>query len=496
MEPDKHILSKSTFLRGLQCSKSLYLYKNFIQWRDPITAEQQSVFNRGSNVGVLAQQLFPGGTDATLPKRSDNQASVARTQQLIQSGAEVIYEAAFQHEQVLVILDILVKKDDNWYGYEVKSSAKISANYILDASLQYWVIRGTGLPLADISLITINNQYVKNGPLDLRKLFNFRSVRKEALANSAMITEKIAALKAVVNSAQLPDIKISEQCFSPYACNFMGHCWKSVPKGSVFEISGVSKVEQFALYNNGYRLITDIPKENALDRFANIHIDAVKNNTVIKDVPAIKAFLAKAAYPLYFMDFETFMPAIPLYDGTKPYQHLPFQYSIHYKKEKGAAAEHIEFLAEQGDDPRKAFLLSLLEHTQGEGTILVYDALMERNVLNGLKKDFPEYTAEIDARLNRLLDLSIPFQERSYYHPAMKNSISIKSILPALVPDLSYDQLPISSGSMAMIAFENLRLETDMFKILDVREQLLAYCKMDTWAMVKLFEVLEDAVVL
>src|ERR1041385_2627944 len=137
---EKHILSKSTFLRGLQCSKSLYLYKNFIQLRDAPSPEQQAIFSRGNNVGLLAQKLFPGGVDATPKKRSDNIAAVNRTRELIEAGATVIYEAAFQHQKVLAILDILVKKEDGWYAYEVKSSLKISNTYILDASLQYWVI--------------------------------------------------------------------------------------------------------------------------------------------------------------------------------------------------------------------------------------------------------------------------------------------------------------------------------------------------------------------
>lgn len=491
---EKHILSKSTFLRGLQCTKSLYLYKNFIQLRDPVSAEQQSIFSRGSNVGILAQQLFPGGTDATPVRRSDNLAAVARTQELIAAGAEIIYEAAFQHEQVLAILDILIRKEGKWYGFEVKSSTRITNTYLLDASLQYWVISNSGLPLADISIITVNNQYVKSGELDLKGLFSFRSVKKEALQGQQMIASRIAELKKVALDPQMPDVKIAEQCFSPYTCDFTGNCWKNVPKGSVFEMTGVARADQFALYNAGFRTIGEIPAENALDRFANIHIGAVKNNSVVTDEKAIRAFLDKAAYPLFFMDFETFMPAVPLYDGTKPYQHIPFQYSIHYKKTRESEPEHVEFLAEQGLDPRKAFLLSLLEHTGAPGTLLVYDALMERNVLNGLKKDFPEYSAAIDARLERILDLIIPFQERSYYHPAMKNSVSIKNVLPALVPDLSYNGLKISSGSMAMIAYEQLGKETDMFRILEVREQLLDYCRMDTLAMVKLFEALEQSV--
>jgi hypothetical protein len=488
---EKHILSKSTFIRGLQCSKSLYLYKNFIHLRDPLSAEQQSMFSRGNSVGELAQNLFPGGIDSTAEKRSDTIAAVIKTKELIEKGQEVIYEAAFQSDGVLVILDILVKREDKWFAYEVKSSTKISNTYLLDASLQFYVITNSGLPLEDISLVTINNSYVKNGPIDPHGLFAIRSVKKEAIANQEMITENIRVSKLVAENPQMPEIKIGEHCFSPYSCDFMGTCWKNIPKNSVFEISGIPKAEQFALYNAGFKTIQEIPEKNMLDKNANIHIGSIKTGNVVINSDAITKFLDKAVYPLFFMDFETFMPAVPIYNGTKPYQHIPFQYSLHYKKNKNLSLEHFDFIGEQGMDPRRSFLESLLFNTKSEGTILVFDALMERNVLNGLKKDFPEFASEIDSRLERILDLAQPFQERSYYHPAMKNSFSIKNLLPALVPELSYSGLKISSGSIAMIAFEKLQTESDMFKILEIKEQLLEYCKLDTLAMVKVFEVLE-----
>lgn len=462
--------------------------------RDAVSAEQQAVFNRGNNVGVLAQQLFPGGVDATSGKRSNNGESVKRTQELIASGSEVIYEAAFQHDRVLAILDILVKKEGKWYAYEVKSSIKISQTYLLDASLQYWVITNSGLTLEDINLITVNSQYIRRGELKIHELFNFTSVKKDALKNQEMIKENIDRSKHVLEGFSIPDISIGEHCFSPYPCDFMKTCWKNVPKNSVFEISGIPKSEQFNLYNAGFTTIKKIPKKNDLDKNANIHIEAIKTGEVKVDLVGIKKFLEKVKYPLLFMDFETFMPAVPIFNNTKPYQHIPFQYSIHFKKDKNAAVEHFEFLAEQGVDPRRSFIESLLKDTETEGTILVYDVLMERNVLNGLKNDFPEYSAVIDSRLKRIIDLVQPFQERSYYHPAMKNSFSMKNLLPALVPELNYSNLKISSGSIAMIAFEKLQKETDMFKILDTRDHLLEYCKLDTLAMVKVFEVLEKEV--
>ncbi len=491
---EKHILSKSTFIRGLQCTKSLYLYKNFIQFRDKQSAEQTAIFNRGNNVGLLAQKLFPGGTDATPTKRTDYKGAVMKTQELIASGVEVIYEAAFQHQQVLAILDILVKKDNEWYAYEVKSSTKISHTYHTDAALQYWVITNSGLALADMSLIIINNQYVRNGKLELDKLFVARSVKESALKQQALIDEKTVQLKSVSIALEQPSVAIGEQCFSPYTCDFMGTCWKNVPKNSVFEITGIQKSEQFALYNAGYKTIAEIPETNTLNAGVNAHIDAVKNDKEKIDKVAIHKFLNKANYPLFFMDFESFMPAVPVYDKTKPYQHIPFQYSLHYKKEKDAPLEHFYFLAEQGSDPRKSFLENLLKDTELPGSILVYDTLMERNILNGLKHDFPEFASAIDSRLHRIIDLMVPFQDKSYYHPAMKNSFSIKNLLHALVPDLSYTSLAIASGSVAMTAFEGLQTETDLFRIIEVREQLHEYCKLDTLSMVKIFEKLEEVV--
>jgi len=491
---EKHILSKSTFLRGLQCHKSLYLYKNFIQLRDTPSAEQQAIFSRGNRVGVLAQKLFPGGIDATPTKKNNYIAAVEKTQFLINSGAEIIYEAAFQYNQVLAILDVLVKKEGKWYAYEVKSSIKISHIYVMDASLQYWVITNSGLAIEDISLITLSSKYIKKGDLNLHELFAITSVLKDVAKNQDAITDQANILIELASTAEMPDVPIGEHCFTPYNCDFMGNCWKNVPHNSVFEITGLSKAEQFALYSSGVRTIDEIPAKNNLDKNVNIHLATSKKFDVHIQKEALKKFVDELTYPLCFMDFESFMPAVPLYEGTKPYQHIPFQYSIHVQESASSTTKHLEFLAEQGFDPRIDFIDNLLEHLKEASTILVYDALMERNILNGLKKDFPEKSEGIDFVLSKLKDLMQVFQERIYYHPLMKNSHSIKSVLPALVPELGYETLKISSGSIAMIAFEKLQTETDMFRAMETREHLLEYCKLDTLAMVKLLEVLKRSI--
>jgi hypothetical protein len=490
---EKHLLSKSTFIRGLQCRKSLFLYKNYIQLRDPISTEQKALFNRGTNVGVLARDLFPGGTDASPSSTKKFSESVEKTSRLIAEGVEVIYEAAFQFDRVLVALDILVKKEGKWYAYEVKSSSRVSATYILDASLQYFVISNSGIPLEDFSIVHLNTSYTRKGKVDLHQLFSIVSVKKEAVRNMPMVEEKIASEKDTLNLPQIPDVAIGEHCFSPYNCDFMGQCWNQVPKDSVFNLSGLPKADLFGLYNSGIREIADIPVENSLGADAKLQITAYKKKDAVINKKGVADFLSTIQYPLFFLDFETTMPAVPLYENTKPYAHLPFQYSLHYKKDRDAELQHFEFLAETHADPRKAFLASLLEHTKRPGDILVYYATFERSVFNSLKKDYPEFGKEIDLRLARIRDLIVPFRDKLYYHPAMKGSSSIKNVLPALVPGFSYDSLSIANGNVAMTVYEQLRTETDIFRQEEKREALLAYCKMDTLAMVKILEVLEKS---
>jgi hypothetical protein len=489
--PEKHILSKSTFVRSAQCLKSLFLYKNHFDLRDPISANQQMLFKRGTDIGTLAQGIFPGGVDASPKDPYSYQESVVKTKQFIDGGAEVIYEAAFQFDGVLAALDILVKKDGRWFAYEVKSSAKVSGAYILDAALQYYVITNAGLPLANIAIINLNTDYVKDGPLEFRKLFKSNSIIMDVLKKQDHIKQQILEAKKVLANKILPDVKIGKQCFEPYACDFMGQCWKEVPADSIFEIAGMNRNKQFEMYDSGIKTINDIPGGFSLRAPQKLQVDFYQKQEPFIDKAGIHNFLNKLTYPLYFMDFETFMPAVPIFDNTSPFQHLPFQYSLHYKQDKATTVEHKSFLAEAGSDPSRAFVEQLLKDTEGAGDILVYNITFEKGVLKKLKHKFPEYAVALQFRINRMRDLMQPFENHLYYHPKMKGSFSIKNVLPALVPELSYANLGINNGNSASVAFEHLQSETDLIRVAEIREQLEAYCKLDTYAMVKILEVLE-----
>lgn len=489
-EIPKHILSKSTFIRGLQCEKSLYLYKNYYHQRDPIPAERQIAFDRGHEIGKLAQQLFPGGVDASPPSRFKFRESVLKTQKFIESGETIIYEAAFQYKQTLVALDILVKTNKGWCAYEVKSSTKISEVYKLDASIQYFIITNAGLPLQDFSIVHVNNKYKRHGELELEKLFTKVSVLDEVQDNINGFDKQIDSFLTVVHGQNMPEVEIGPHCFSPYECDFRGTCWKDIPNNSVFTLAGSGPEKQFELYNKGYVELSEVPiSEKGLTVAQKVQIRGEK----IINKKAIECFLEKLQLPFYFLDFETFQSAIPLYEGSNPFEQVPFQYSCHIQDNSGAT-EHKEYLAEAGVDCREEFLQKLIEDVGKSGTILIYNVAFERTVLNKLAKLYPLYEPSIRAINERMVDLMKPFKDKDYYLPEMNGSHSIKSVLPAVVPELSYKDLEIGNGLLASSSFSALATEFDMFKIQDTRNALLEYCRMDTYAMVKILEKLKQLI--
>ncbi|HPC43394.1 MAG TPA: DUF2779 domain-containing protein [Spirochaetota bacterium] len=485
----KHTLSKSTFLKGLQCHKALWLNRYQPNLRDDVTADQQAVFDRGHDVGKLARDLFPDGADSS-PVNKDYTGAIIRTAELIENGEKVIYEAAFLHNGVLCLGDILVKGWGGWKLYEVKSSTGLKDVYLPDAAVQYYIMTGCGIKLTDVSIVYLNNQYVRQGDLDLNQLFIVESVLAQVESMQDEITEQVDGFKKILSLKQVPDIDIGPHCSDPYDCDFTGHCWEHVPSPSVFDINRLTTEKKFELYRSGVVKLEDIPEDYPLNNRQQIQVDAQVSGKKHIDKQEIGRFLELLTYPHYYMDFETFMPAVPLFDYARPYQQVPFQFCVYYHDSKGAEPELREFLAEAGSDPRETFIQALIEATPVPGPIVVYNKAFEATRMAELARDFPKYEAELSDRQERLVDLLEPFAKGYYYDPSMGGSASIKVVLPALVPELSYNGLPISDGGMAMQAYEHLWVETDTEKKNEIRAQLLEYCKMDTYGMVRIVEEL------
>lgn len=476
---------------GSQCPKRLWLYKKRPDLRADLSANQQQVFQKGTDVGILARELFPGGKDATPLDYRHFDEAFQQTAEWIANGEPVIYEAAFVHNGVMAALDILVRKKGRWYGYEVKSSTEIKDYQVVDTAVQYYVLAGAGIQLQDLSIIHINSGYTRERELDLKQLFTIKSVKKEILAKQAEIPEKVEVFKKLILSQKEPQVEIGTHCSDPYPCEFMDYCWNHIPDVSVFSLSRMQSAKKFELYSQGIIEYHQLPDGYKLTTAQALQVTCWQENRVHTEPDKIRSWLKQLTWPLYFMDFETFMPAVPLYEQSRPFQHIPFQFSVHVQNTPRSGLKHLEYLGEPEKDPRPEFIRQLLSALGNTGSILVYNKAFEITRLREIQTLYPRLKKPIEQVISRIIDLMEPFQQKWYYHPAMNGSYSIKQVLPALVPELSYKELEIGEGGAAMAAFEGLAKIGDAGQREEIRKQLLEYCKLDTWAMVKILEKLK-----
>jgi hypothetical protein len=406
----KNTLSKSTFIRGLQCHKSLYLHKKRSFLRDRLSPEQLAKFKRGTNVGVLARELFPGGFDASPPTHFQSARALETTHELVVQKHPFIYEAYFSHTSVVVALDILEHRDGKWYGYEVKSSLSISETYLNDAALQYHVISNCGIELEGFSIIYMNKDYVLQGELDLNQLFTTQSVLEETRSRQPMIAKEIAAQLKVVELPKSPTIDIGPQCNKPYPCDFQGHCWKHIPKNSIFELQWLSEEQKFELYSKKFFQTEDIPDDFLSDPVQKMKLQAHKTATPYINKDSIRQFVEKTEYPLCFLKAWYYRPAVPLYEGTRPYEKLPFFLSMAMKHHKDASPEISHYYFDPETNPLPAFHQMLNEMLSQCKSILVYDDYFPGTFAT--KIEHPEKTKHV-----RIFDLFDILTGDHFYNP-------------------------------------------------------------------------------
>lgn len=484
----QHRLSKTSFLRGVQCKKSLYLDAHHPELREPLSAASLRRMREGQRVHAYARQRFPGGVFARPEAPFDFDTALAQTAAALRGEAPALYEAAFKHRETLAFVDLLVRVPGGWRLYEVKSTTQVKEQHVWDVALQLFVLTGAGVTVTDALVMHPNSNYVRSGELDLNALFLAESVYEMAQMLQPEVAREIEACLAVLESDRTPEVDIGPYCRDPVECDFIAHCWAHVPERSVFEVHRLSTKKKFALYHQGVLHMRDIPADYPLGEAARFHVEHEATQQAERDTVALRSFLSGLRYPLYFLDFETFMVPIPPFDGTRPYSQVPYQYSLHVQKSQGGEAGHSGYLAPAGEDPRRPLLEQLLRETAGPGHILVYNKAFEAGRLKELAEQFPDSKPAIEERLGRLVDLMDPFRKRIVYLPEMHGSYSIKAVLPALVPDLDYDHLEVANGADAMEAYLSLQEERDPGVVDRVREALWEYCKLDTLAMVRILE--------
>lgn len=488
-------LSKSKYCNGYQCKKILWLDKYKSEVKEEVS--QDSVLENGTQVGELARGLFGPYINIEFNENLTNMIEDTK-KVLEENNSCIITEASFDYNGNFCSVDILKKNKNKLSIYEVKSSTEVKDIYLEDASYQYYVLTSLGYDVDKVYIVHINRYYVRKGDLNLKELFKIEDITSTAKEKRNEVEKRIKEINKYMESTEEPIEKIGLQCSNPYDCPYFAYCTRNLEKPNVFDVMGMQMNTKVKLYNKNIISFKDLLKDGSIGWKYLEQIDYELNNKEPKvEQQSIKEFLDTLTYPLYFLDFETFQQAIPEYDDISPYEQIPFQYSLHYLKEKDDKLEHKEFLAQAGIDPRRSLAEQLVKDIPKDVCTLAYNMRFEKMVIHKLAELYPDLRDHLMNIHTNMKDLMVPFKDRDYYTKEMEGSYSIKYVLPALFPNdpsLNYHNLEeVHNGSEAMNAYANMKNLTKEEQE-SLRENLLKYCGLDTYAMVKIYEKLQEVV--
>lgn len=487
-------LSKSSYCKGIQCPKRLWLEKY-----KPAEMEEvnnRAVLEQGNAVNEVARYLF--GEHVNIEYTDNLTEMVKDTYRTIESYEDVVItEASFNFKSNFCSVDILKKNKDNYEIYEVKSSTKLKDVYINDASYQYYILTSLGLNVTKCSIVIINNQYERVGSIDLKQLFLINDITKTAIDLMPTIKENVKTINAYMDDESERNMAVDKHCYDPYYCPFFHYCTKDLPKPNVFDITKDLGPTAMNLYKQGYISFEDLLNANIRAAYRQrIEFDLYDKPDYI-DKKSIEEFLNTLSYPLYFLDFETYQMAIPLYDHVRPYEKVPFQYSLHYYEKEDGPLLHTEYLGIAGTDPRRLLAEKLVHDIPKDVCTLAYNMSFEKGVIRRLADLYPDLSEHLMNIHDHMKDLEEPFSKRYYYTKSMSGSSSIKMVLPALFPndpELDYHNLDlVHNGVEAMDSFRALE-NMDEEELAYTRERLLKYCELDTYAMVKILTKLKEVI--
>jgi hypothetical protein len=485
-------ISKSRFVAGCQCLKRLYWQVHEPELGGVPDAAAVAIMEQGREVGKLARQLFAGGVEVPF---CDPEQAIRITRELI-ANPEVpaIFEAAFENGGVFVRVDILHRRrDGRWRLIEVKSTADIKEQHLDDVAIQHRVVSRSGLDLASSCLAHVNRNYVHTGgDIDVWRFFRIKNLTRRVERLLPKLTFQLRSELRVLAMPNPPEIPIGPHCTNPITCEFFDRCNPPLPIDHIGYLPRLHASAAEELEEMGVESILDIPEDFHLSERQRIACTSVQTGQAWFSAELGKE-LENLKYPLYFMDFESVNPAIPRFSGMRPFDQLPFQWSLHVQREPRAEPEHHEFLATDDADPRREFIASLCDALGEDGSIVVY-AAFESQRLSEIATWLPEFAEQIEQIQCRLWDL-LPVVRNHVYHPAFAGSYSLKAVLPALVSEMSYDGMAVANGQDAGLAWESLiRGGLDQVERDKIKNALLEYCGQDTLALVDLVDTLSLAV--
>lgn len=482
-----HILSKSRYLVGLQCPKYLWVQLNEPERIPETDAVTQYLFDQGHMVGELAKKLFPNGIEVPFDDITD---SIKQTVKLLRNR-KPLFEASITTSGIYSRVDVLNPVgEDEWDIVEVKSSTSVKKVHIDDVSFQKHCCDRRGIKIRNCFLLHINNEYIRDGEIDPAQLFTMQDINTEVEEATIGIKDRIDSLFEVISATECPEVTIGRHCSDPYGCP-LTECWGFLPEGHVFNLYR-GGARSFELFEEGILAIGEIPDDYQLSGAQQIQKKCAITGQPYVNREGIIDFLNSLQYPLYYLDFETFSPSIPMFDGTRPYQNIPFQFSLHVVKDKESTPEHFSFLADGIDDPRPVLLSELRKALGDSGSIVVYNQGFEEGILRDLGRTFPEYDGWVNEVCDRLVDLLKPFSRFEYYHPLQRGSASLKSVLPALT-GRGYEDMNIANGQEASITFQVVTYGEVLEEVREkVRADLEKYCALDTEGMIWIVDKLTE----
>jgi len=488
-------LSKSKIIAFRQCPKRLWLELHRPELRDD--SGSQMVFAIGNQVGDVARQIYDTNRNGKLIDFNEIgwDAAYQETGDWLQGTSAPLFEAAIRIDGALALADVMLPESGGgglrWHMIEVKSSTGVKDYHRDDLAVQAYIATTAGIDLASASVAHVDTTFVYPGGDDYQGLLKEVDLTDDALAKAGEVACWIAEAQKVAVLPEEPEIATGPHCSDPFGCPFRHHCDRDLPKAdfplsSLHRTTGKLRDELQAL---GYQDLRDVPDEKLSDVNRLIKRQSLSGEAWF-DAAGAAADLAPHTGTAYFLDFETIGFGVPIWKGTRPYQQLPFQFSLHIVPPAGEM-EHRGFLGLSSDDPGEAFARALIKDCGTKGPVFVYNAGFENGIMRGLAERFPDLSPALMAIVDRVVDL-LPIARNRYYHPAQHGSWSIKAVLPAVCPDLTYEALEgVKDGQAAQGAFlEAMAPGTTPERKQEIENQLLEYCKLDTLAMVRLWEFL------
>ena len=487
-----YTLTKKTFLAGAQCLKRMWweMYEPSAEETRPSLASRFRM-EEGARVGILARTYVPGGRLIKRGGRSLNAILAESREAIADPSVPAIYECAAIANDTLVFPDILQRADDGFILIEVKSKTSVSEQkHVPDVAIQAHVLRAAGIPIVRCEVMHLNRDCVYP---DLSNLFTRQDVTEMVEARLGTIEQEMRDQKITARLPVAPNVETGAHCKRPDPCPFIDRCWPVAPTDHISTLYRVTDKMLAEFEASGWQTIRELPDDVQLSAIAARQRRALREGHRVVERETLLEAMKTLAYPVAHIDFETIQPAIPLWNGCRPYDQIPVQLSCHLVK-ADQTETHSQWLFDGRGDPRPGMAKAILEACKSAATVTAYSAQFERGCIELIADACPEQAALLKGIADNLVDLQ-PIVRENVYDEKFGGSFSIKKVAPALVPNLGYDDLPIAEAETASVQLSRLILGGSTIhpeEREELRQSLLEYCKRDTAAMAALSQRLVE----